>query len=153
VLLREQILGPDRFGDAFRAYIAAWEYKHPSPSDFFRLINSRAGEDLSWWWRGWYVLRSASLGLVVNGAVPVAGEPRRLHLELANHGRMVMPAVLELRMDSSGSQRITLPVEAWRQSSVLSIDVPVPGDIKEVVLDPDHKLPPAHRPGRPVPVR
>src|SRR5580698_3362744 len=93
-------------------------------------MNSRAGEDLSWWWRGWYVLRSASLDLVVNRAVPVAGEPRRLHLELANHGRLVMAAVLELRQEPGGAQRITLLVEAWRQSSVLSIDVPVPGDIK-----------------------
>ena len=62
VLLREQILGPERFDDAFRAYIAAWAYKHPSPSDFFRLMNSRSGEDLSWWWRGWYMLRERQTG-------------------------------------------------------------------------------------------
>ena len=97
VLLREQILGPERFDDAFRAYIAAWAYKHPSPSDFFRLMDSRAGEDLSWWWRGWY-MRNARLDLAITRAVPVAGEPRRLHLELANRGRLIMPASLELHM-------------------------------------------------------
>jgi hypothetical protein len=153
VLLREQILGPDRFDDAFRAYIAAWAYRHPSPSDFFRMMNSRAGEDLSWWWRAWYMLRSVRLDLAVNRAVPVAGEPRRLHLELANHGRLVMPAILELRLDAGGTQRITIPAETWRQSNTLSMDVAVSGDVKEVVLDPDHKLPLADRALHPVPVR
>jgi Peptidase family M1 domain len=152
VLLREQILGPDRFDDAFRTYIAAWAYKHPSPSDFFRLMDSRAGEDLSWWWRGWY-LRSARLDLAVTRAVPVAGEPPRLHLELVNRGRLVMPALLELRMSAGDAQRITIPAEAWRQSNTLSIDVPVSGDVKEVVLDPDHQLPLSDRMAHSVEVR
>ena len=55
VLLREQILGPDRFDWAFRKYIRDWAYKHPSPSDFFRAMESEGGEDLSWFWRGWYL--------------------------------------------------------------------------------------------------
>jgi hypothetical protein len=152
VLLREQILGPERFDDAFRAYIAAWAFKHPSPSDFFRLMDSRAGEDLSWWWRGWFQ-RSARLDLAITRAVPAAGEPRHLHLELANRGRLVMPALLELHMVAGGAQRITIPVEAWRQSNSLSIDVPVSGDVKEVILDPDHRLPLSDRMLHPVEVR
>jgi len=152
VLLREQILGPDRFDDAFRAYIAAWAYKHPSPSDFFRLMDSRGGEDLSWWWRGWY-MRNTKLDLAVTRAVPVAGEPRRLHLELANRGRLVMPVSLELRLVGGGAQRITIPVEAWRQSNTLSIDMPVSDDVSEVFLDPDHKLPLSDRVVDPVDVR
>ena len=149
VLLREQILGPDRFDEAFRAYIAAWAYKHPSPSDFFRFMDSNAGEDLSWFWRGWF-MRNARLDLAVNRALPVAGEPRRLHLELVNRGRLVLPAVLALRLTDGTVQQITIPAEAWRQSNTLSIDIPVSGDVKEVVLDPDHKLPLAQRPTDPV---
>ena len=52
VLLCEQILGPQRFDYAFRRYIREWAYKHPSPSDFFRTIESEGGEDLSYFWRG-----------------------------------------------------------------------------------------------------
>lgn len=48
VLLREQILGPERFDWAFRKYIRDWAYKHPSPSDFFREMQSEGGEDLGW---------------------------------------------------------------------------------------------------------
>ncbi len=38
VLLREAILGHDRFDYAFKKYIERWAYKHPSPDDFFRTI-------------------------------------------------------------------------------------------------------------------
>ncbi|MDB5434670.1 MAG: Peptidase rane alanine aminopeptidase, partial [Phenylobacterium sp.] len=37
-LLREDILGPERFDPAFRKFIADWAYKHPKPSDFFRAM-------------------------------------------------------------------------------------------------------------------
>ena len=153
VLLREQILGVERFDNAFRAYIAAWAYKHPSPSDFFRLMDNRAGENLSWWWREWYMLRSAKLDLVLTRALLVAGEPRRLHLELLNRGRLIMPALLELRMVTGEARRVAVPVEAWRQGNTLSMDVAVDGDVKEVVLDPDHKLPLSGRADEPVQLR
>ena len=40
VLLREQILGPERFDPAFRRFIADWAFKHPTPADFFRAMES-----------------------------------------------------------------------------------------------------------------
>src|SRR5690606_25679784 len=55
VLLREYVLGPDRFDAAFRAYIERWAFKHPQPADFFRTIEDVAGEDLDWFWRGWFL--------------------------------------------------------------------------------------------------
>ena len=66
VLLREQILGPDRFDPAFRKFIKDWAYKHPSPSDFFRAMESEGGEDLSYWWRGWY-FNNWSLDMAAKG--------------------------------------------------------------------------------------
>ncbi len=55
VLLREQILGPERFDFAFRTYIEKWAYKHPTPEDFFRTMENAAGENLQWFWRGWFL--------------------------------------------------------------------------------------------------
>src|SRR5207244_3729230 len=54
-LLREHILADTaRFDAAFRAYIRRWAYKHPTPADFFRSMEDGLGEDLSWFWRGWF---------------------------------------------------------------------------------------------------
>jgi aminopeptidase N len=51
VILREQVLGPERFDLAFRTYVERWAFKHPTPDDFFRTMENVAGEDLSWFWR------------------------------------------------------------------------------------------------------
>ncbi len=47
-LLRQTILGPERFDYAFRNYIDKWAYKHPTPWDFFRTMENASGENLSW---------------------------------------------------------------------------------------------------------
>src|SRR6201996_601781 len=54
-MLREQILGPERFDFAFRTYIARWAFKHPTPEDFFRTMENASGESLQWFWRGWFL--------------------------------------------------------------------------------------------------
>jgi aminopeptidase N len=45
VILREQVLGKERFDLALRTYIERWAYKHPQPDDFFRTIENVAGEE------------------------------------------------------------------------------------------------------------
>lgn len=108
-LLREKILGPDRFDVAFRAYIDRWAFKHPQPADFFRTMEDAAGADLAWFWRGWFY-EAAALDQAVsgvfhgdNGAVVV----------LDNLGRMVMPVYLRVEYADGSGEDITLPVEVW----------------------------------------
>jgi len=72
VLLREVILGKDRFDYAFRRYIQTWAYRHPGPYDFFRTMDNEAGEDLSWFWREWF-FHNWGLDLAVQGAQFHAG--------------------------------------------------------------------------------
>jgi aminopeptidase N len=48
IILREQVLGAERFDLAFRTYVERWAFKHPTPDDFFRTMENVAGEDLSW---------------------------------------------------------------------------------------------------------
>ncbi len=141
VLLREQILGPDRFDPAFRRYIAAWAFKHPTPYDFFRLMDSEAGEDLSWWWRGWYE-RNWTLDLAVTGVTYSGGDPARGALVgLDTKGWLLMPATLEVRLANGGSMRVTVPVETWMKGDHTEIALPTHDKVKSVLLDPDNRLP------------
>ncbi len=50
LILREYILGEERFDNAFKSYIETWAYKHPQPGDFFNHMENVAGENLSWFW-------------------------------------------------------------------------------------------------------
>ncbi len=53
-ILRESILGRELFDFAFREYCRRWAFKHPTPADFFRTMEDASGEDLDWFWRGWF---------------------------------------------------------------------------------------------------
>jgi len=53
-ILRDTILGRERFDFALREYARRWKFKRPTPADFFRTIEEASGTDLDWFWRGWF---------------------------------------------------------------------------------------------------
>jgi len=53
-LLREVVMGRELFDYAFKQYAKRWAFKHPTPADFFRTMNDASGENLDWFWRGWF---------------------------------------------------------------------------------------------------
>jgi hypothetical protein len=53
-MLRETIMGRKLFDYAFKEYARRWAFKHPTPADFFRTMEDASGEDLDWFWRGWF---------------------------------------------------------------------------------------------------
>jgi len=140
-LLREYILGKDRFDYAFRRYIHNWAYKHPSPEDFFHTMDNEAGEDLSWFWRGWFY-NNWSLDQAVQ-QVTVADN--KATITIANLDKLVMPVVVQLTLTNGTTQRIELPVETWFQHTSYTFTVAVNAAVTTVTIDPDHVLPDANR--------
>ena len=53
-ILRETIMGRDLFDFSFKKYAQRWAFKHPTPADLFRTMEDASGEDLDWYWRGWF---------------------------------------------------------------------------------------------------
>jgi len=53
-MLRETIMGRQLFDYAFKEYAKRWAFKHPTPADLFRTLEDASGEDLDWFWRGWF---------------------------------------------------------------------------------------------------
>jgi hypothetical protein len=53
-ILRETIMGRDLFDYSFKEYARRWAFKHPTPADLFRTMEDASGEDLDWFWRGWF---------------------------------------------------------------------------------------------------
>lgn len=53
-ILRETIMGRELFDYAFKQYAKRWAFKHPTPADLFRTMEDAGGEDLDWFWRGWF---------------------------------------------------------------------------------------------------
>ena len=145
VLLREQIIGLERFDPAFRRYIATWAYKHPSPSDFFRFMESDTGEDLGWFWRGWYE-HNWQLDLAVQKVAYTDGDYRKgADVTVANLDQLVLPATLQVLYDDGSKQDIRVPVETWQQHRSYVIHVAGARKVVSATVDPAHALPDRNR--------
>ena len=53
-ILRETIMGRELFDYAFKIYARRWQFKHPTPADFFRSMEDASAVDLDWFFRGWF---------------------------------------------------------------------------------------------------
>jgi hypothetical protein len=53
-ILRDTVIGRERFDFALKEYARRWKFKRPTPADFFRTIEEASGTDLDWFWRGWF---------------------------------------------------------------------------------------------------
>ncbi len=145
VLLREQILGKDRFDYAFKNYISTWAFKHPQPDDFFRSMENGAGEDLSWFWKGWFY-NNWSLDLALVDAKYVNKDPKQgLQVTVADKGQMAMPFTVEVKLKDGSKQRIKLPVETWLQNKAITFTISTTTEAESVTVDPDAALPDMNR--------
>lgn len=144
-LLREQILGPERFDWAFRKYIRDWAYKHPSPSDFFRTLESEGGEDLSYFWRGWF-FNNWTFDMAVKDVRYVKGDYRQgVSITVANIGQLVLPNVVQVNFQDGTSKRVPLPAETWLSKAEYTFTLNSRQPVVSVVLDPDHLIPDNNR--------
>ncbi|WP_432221614.1 M1 family metallopeptidase [Flavobacterium sp. TMP13] len=140
-ILREQILGEERFDTAFREYIKRWAYKHPTPDDFFRTMENVAGEDLGWFWRGWF-LNNWRLDQGITGIKYVKNDPSQgVIIDIENNDKMVMPFVLEVKTKSGKLSRIKLPIEVWQRNNEWSFKHESTEEIESITVDPDHAFP------------
>jgi len=140
-MLREQILGPERFDFAFRNYIDKWAFKHPTPDDFFRSMENAGGENLQWFWRGWF-LNNWQLDVAVRDVKYVSDAPSKGSIiTIDNLQKMAMPVILEIKTVSGKVSRITLPVEIWERNSSWTFNYPSTEEIESVTYDPDKVFP------------
>ncbi len=140
-LLRNVILGPDRFDYAFKTYINRWAYKHPTPWDFFKTMDNASGEDLSWFWKAWFIenykfdqsIQSVTYDKddAANGAV----------VTVLNLQQMALPVLLSYETVSGAKGTMKLPVEIWNNTASFKVKLPTTEKLKTVYLDEDKILP------------
>ncbi len=143
ILLRDHIVGPERFDPAFRRYIQRWAYKHPTPADFFRSMEDGVGEDLSWFWRSWFYT-TETLDQAVDSVASDSGSINS-RVYLRNAASMPMPVELELVMDDGTTRRLRLPVEVWYGGNRYNLLVPGAKKVVRVTVDPQKLYPDVRR--------
>ncbi|MEZ4414953.1 MAG: M1 family metallopeptidase [Gemmatimonadota bacterium] len=141
ILLRELVLGNERFDQAFRSYVANWAFKHPKPWDFYRMMEEVSGEQLAWFWRGWY-RTTETLDQAVTEVAFAEGTTR---VQLRNQAGLVMPVPLEIELEDGSTLRETLPAEVWARGDDYMLELFTRLPPVRVTLDPDALLPDTDR--------
>ncbi|MBL1218562.1 MAG: M1 family peptidase [Planctomycetes bacterium] len=166
-LLRSEILGKDRFDDAFRTYIHRWAFKSPRPADFFRSIEDAAGMDLAWFWRGWFLTNSVVDQSVVRvsqafetlggdgeeegegvdeasggGDTTVVGTIKAV---IGTSGGLVMPVTITVLYEDGTTDVRTLPVDIWYNTDEFEATWTSDSPAVSIVVDSARHLPDVNR--------
>ncbi|MBS1600289.1 MAG: M1 family metallopeptidase [Bacteroidetes bacterium] len=140
-LLREEILGEERFDGALRYYINNWAYKHPTPWDFFHAIENYSGENLNWFWRGWF-FNNWKLDQALKSIDYAEGDPKNgSYITIENLEKLPMPVTIEIKEENGKVARVKLPVEIWQHGNSWRFFYNSTSKIQTATLDPDHHLP------------
>jgi hypothetical protein len=140
-MLRELVLGEKRFDYAFKEYVNRWAFKHPTPLDFFRTIEDAAGEDLGWFWKGWYV-NDWKIDQGVRDVTYIQQDATKGSvITIENLEKMPMPVTLEIKEADGTKKRVALPYEIWQRGSTWSFRHDSKSAIESILIDPDNKLP------------
>jgi hypothetical protein len=141
-ILRDYVLGTDRFDYAFKNYIKQWSFKHPTPFDFFRSMENGAGEDLAWFWRGWF-LENWKTDQAVTSVTPSKkdGKTEGYAIVITNLEQMPMPVILEVKTESGKTDIVKIPVDVWMRNKSWTVNYATNEEVTSVVLDPEHVLP------------
>ena len=141
-LLRQEILGPEVFDDAFRTYINEWAFKHPTPADFYRTMENVAGRRLDWFWREWFIEDAHFDQAIDTVAVAEDGNTQKVTVVYGNRARGVLPIRARFTFSDGTTQEVDYPAEVWSTNSSHYLrQYEFTGKkLTRIDLDPDHRL-------------
>lgn len=117
-LLRQEILGPAAFDDAFRTYTRRWAFRHPTPADFYRTMEDVGGRRLDWFWREMFVEDERFDQAVDSVAARASGDTTDVVVTYGNRARGVLPIRARFTFGDGSTQDYDYPAEVWSTNSV-----------------------------------
>jgi len=140
-ILRESILGPEKFDKAFRTYIDRWAFKHPTPWDFFHTMENVSGEELNWFWRGWFI-NKWKIDQGVKNVKYVNGDFKNgAKITIENLGQLPMPTTVQVKFKDGTEKIVKLPIEIWKRNTEWTFKVDSAKEIDFVKIDPNSQIP------------
>lgn len=141
LVLREYVLGGDRFDYAFQQYIKAWAFKHPTPDDFFNCMENASGEDLDWFWDSWFY-SVEKLDQVIEA---VKQEGQTNFISIKNAAGLPLPVEMGITYEDGAFEMVKLPAEIWFKGNNWTQEINNNKKIIKVELDPRKLLPDSNR--------
>ena len=141
-LLRQEILGPEAFDDAFRTYIERWAYKHPTPADFYRTMEDAGGRRLDWFWREWFQQNPHFDQAIDSVGTSQQGDAQSVTVVFGNRARGVLPIRSRFTFSDGSTARYDYPAEVWSTNTTRYVrKYTFRGKtLTRIDLDPDNRL-------------
>jgi hypothetical protein len=136
IMLREYILGEERFDYAFKSYIKTWAFKHPRPQDFFAHMENASGESLNWFWKNWFYTNN-NIDIAV---VDVAQKEYGALISIENKGEIPMPVALKVTYADGTHENVHLPVEIWQRGNAWDYFHETSKNVTSVEFDPKKQV-------------
>jgi hypothetical protein len=139
--LRDEVLGPEVFDDAFRTYTRRWAFKHPSPDDFFHTMENVSGSRLDWFFREWFIENPHFDVAVDTVAQKQVGNIDSVAVLYVNHARGVLPLHVRFTFNDGSTQNFDYPAEIWStNTTAYERDYGFTGKkVTKVEIDPDKR--------------
>ncbi len=145
-LLRDQVLGPESFDQAFRSYIARWAFKHPTPSDFIRTMEDVGGMDLDWFFREWlYTTDRLDQAIAGVEQTQQADGTWLATVHIENNTPLVMPVDLTLATADGKAREVELPIQIWYRGQSYAYTAALPSKLTGVTIDAGGAMPDVER--------
>lgn len=141
-ILRNDVLGPEAFDDAFRTYTKRWAFKHPTPTDFFRTMEDVGGRRLDWFWREFFFTNAHFDQAIDTVATRQYGDTFRMAVRYSNLARGVLPLRARFTFNDGTTQDFVYPAEVWSTDSKYYVRHYAfdRKTVTRIELDPDHRL-------------
>jgi hypothetical protein len=108
---------------------------------FFHTMENVSGEELNWFWRGWFI-NKWKIDQSVKNVKYVNGDFKNgAQITVENLGQLPMPTTVQVRFKDGTEQIVKLPVEVWKRNTEWTFKIDSTKEIAQVKLDPNSQIP------------
>ena len=104
------VMGDSTFEQAFRKYFNTWQFKHPNPTDFKRVMEKASDLELDWFFNDWL----ATTKTLDYGVSSVEEKDNKVILTLASYGQRHMPVEVVVTYKNGNKELYYLPLRMMR---------------------------------------
>jgi len=108
-LALKDMLGDATFKNALQEFMRRWHGKHPIPWDFFNTVNNVTGQNLNWFWNGWF-FSNGYIDVAVAGADKTGDG---YNVRINNVGGMPVPLDIHAQYSDGTTQTVHQSPAMW----------------------------------------
>ncbi len=126
----QDILGKELFQKCLFDYIKVWQGKHPTPLDFFNVMNESSHQNLNWFWKPWFFENGYPDLSIVN----VEKSKKNYKISIDKIGELPVPVDLTITFEDQTTQNIHYSAIIWKDKNSLVIPIKTNKTIEKLEL-------------------